>query len=413
MSVTPQMPTMSKARSKLLVHHPFFATLVLSTPMVIDLKCRTAWCDMERIGYNPVFIESLPFGQVIFVIVHEVMHKMLKHGLRRGHRNPKGWNFATDYAINYHLKWAGFELWPQCLYDERFANMGAEQIYDILKCEADERRKQPQEPGDGPDGQPGDNPSDGDDEGAGGQPGFGSDAFDENGWSNTSCGMDGDVREPEGLDAAGKARIEQGINQQIAQAATMGRLAGKMPKGMDRLIEGILNPPLPWYSLLRDYLTQISHDDENWSRRKRQIRHVYLPSHWSEAMGEIVVIGDTSGSMGNAVFAQTAAEINAFIEMVNPERTRVIWADDTDCALEEVFEQGDEVLLHPKGGGGTDMRKPLKFVEKYEPIVVVLITDGETPWPVDPPPYPLIVLMITDGECPVGKVVRVKIGQSG
>jgi hypothetical protein len=59
------------------------------------------------------------------------------------------------------------------------------------------------------------------------------------------------------------------------------------------------------------------------------------------------------------------------------------------------------------------MRKPLKFVEKYEPIVVVLITDGETPWPVDPPPYPLIVLMITDGECPVGKVVRVKIGQSG
>lgn len=395
------MTPMQKARSKLLINHVFFASLVLSLPLEEDLNCPTAYTDMIKIAYNPLFIDSLESDVVMFVLVHEALHVMLKHGLRRGHRNPKGWNFACDYAINYQLKQAGFTLWKDCLYDKRFADMGAEQIYDILKGEADERKDKGKDKGKGkqpgPDGQPG------------GQ-GQGSDPFDEDGWSNAGTGMDGDVHEPENMGPAEKAKIEQEINQRTAQAATMGRLAGKLPAGMDRLIDGILNPPLPWYELLRDYLNRVSHDDENWNRRNRRISHCYLPRRWSESMGEIIVIGDTSGSMGDDVFAQTGAEINEFIETVKPERTRVIWADDTDCALEEIFEPGDEVVLHPKGGGGTDMRKPLLHVEQFDPIVVILITDGYTPWPAQETPYPLIVLMTTDQPCPIGQVVRVQIG---
>ena len=41
-----------------------------------------------------------------------------------------------------------------------------------------------------------------------------------------------------------------------------------------------------------------------------------------------------------------------------------------------------------------------------EYAVVVLLTDGYTPWPDCEPPYPLIVCCTTDADVPVGQVVR-------
>ena len=53
-----------------------------------------------------------------------------------------------------------------------------------------------------------------------------------------------------------------------------------------------------------------------------------------------------------------------------------------------------------KRGGGTDMRLPLKYAEKYEPCCVILVTDCETPWPSEPTPFPLIVCSTTKAKCP-------------
>jgi predicted metal-dependent peptidase len=126
-------------------------------------------------------------------------------------------------------------------------------------------------------------------------------------------------------------------------------------------------------------------------------------------MGELVVINDSSGSIRDAEIGVIASELNAIRETVNPERMRVIWADDCECSHEEVFEQNEPLELHPKGGGGTDMRKPLKFVEQYEPIITVLITDGHTPWPAIAPPFPLIVCCTTDEPVPdYAEVVRLR-----
>lgn len=210
------------------------------------------------------------------------------------------------------------------------------------------------------------------------------------------------------MSAEDKARIEQDIQQRVAQAASMARLAGKLPAGLQRLVDGIVNPPLPWQDLLREFMTRITKNDESWSRRNRRVLDVFLPARHSEQMGEVIVIGDTSGSMNNDDFAQIAMELNCICDTVKPERIRVIWADDTDCALEEVFEQGEELVLHPKGGGGTDMRKPLRYAEQFDPEVVLLITDGWTPWPSVEPDFPLIVACSTSVEVPVGSVVRLR-----
>lgn len=387
------MTKLQKAKAKLLLQQVFFATLVMSTPLVVDTTLPTAATDMLKIFYNPTFIEGLTIEQIMFVLAHEVMHIVFKHGLRRGNRNPQLWNIACDYAINLILHESGFVVIEGCLYDPKYKGLGAEQIYELLQQERDKERKSRKG-----------KPKQGEGEG---QPGGGNgDAtpdFDE---KHKDRGLGEDVREPENMDAEARAKAEQQVQQKVAQAANMARMAGKLPGGLARLVDEILNPAVPWPELLRDYMTRIVQDDESWSRRNRRFANVYLPARRSERMGEIVIIGDTSGSISQKELDQVAAEVNVIAEVIRPERIRVVWAD-TKVAKEECYEVGDAIHLVPGGGGGTDMRVPLEHVEQYDAEVVVLITDGWTPWPSTEPPYPLIVCCTTKAPVPIGEVVRV------
>ena len=56
--MTPQ-DKVSKALIKLLLHNPFFATLLLRLRMVEDKTCETGYTNGVRIGYNPSWIESI------------------------------------------------------------------------------------------------------------------------------------------------------------------------------------------------------------------------------------------------------------------------------------------------------------------------------------------------------------------
>jgi predicted metal-dependent peptidase len=360
---------MSKAKVRLLLRHVFFASLVLSTKIVKDKTCPTAWTDMTQIGYNPDFTDSLDdIDLVVFVLVHEVWHIALKHGLRMKGRNPDRWNRACDYAINWMMKEQGFKIWEHCFISERFAGMSAEAIYEILEKE----------------------------EQGGGE-----------GQRPTEDGIGGDLRPVPGLDPATRAEIEQQIDQKVGQAAGMARMAGQLTGSLERIIGALLNPPLPWQTLLREFMTQITHDTESWERRNRRFQDTYLPTRHNPRMGELAVIVDTSGSVTNDELAQASEELNEISETVRPERIRVIYAD-TQVEHEQVFEDGEPVVLEAKGGGGTDMRVPLSHVEQYNPVVCVLITDCYTPWPAEEPSYPLIVAATTNESCPIGHVIRMR-----
>lgn len=347
------MQKLEKARARLIIEQIFFATLILSTEQVLTDRVERAGTDMERIYYNPAFIESLDVRVVMFVIGHEVLHIAFKHGLRRDNRNPELWNIACDYAINILLKDSGFEIWKDAYIDNRFRGMGAEEIYGILLREA--KMIPPRDLGLDLLPLPDDTP-------------------------------------------ARRVKVDQTITQRVVQATTIAKMQGNMPRGLDRAVNGMINPPLPWQELLRDFATRVAQDDETWSRRNRRYRQI-LPGRYSTNIGEFVIIGDTSRSMDD-VFAQIGEELTYVMQYLKPELTRVIWADDEECSFQEEFTFGEDIVLHPKGFGGTDMRKPLRFVEQYNPIVVVLVTDCQTPWPSEPTPYPLIVCATSRSACP-------------
>ena len=119
----------------------FFASALLQTKFIEDPTCPTAWTDMVVIGYNPEFIEGLDVPTAKFVIIHELMHILLKHGLRRGSRDPERWNKACDYAINIMLKKLGFSIWKWALIEAKYDGMSAEQIYAAREQEESKKGK--------------------------------------------------------------------------------------------------------------------------------------------------------------------------------------------------------------------------------------------------------------------------------
>lgn len=395
-----------KARAKMLIKHPFFAVLMMSMDMVITdhlpsgMPLPTAATDMKTLWINPEFVESINDDVLVFVLAHEIDHAAKKHCLRRGSRHPTKWNIACDYSDNLFLKDCGFKVWEHALLDERFRDeskfaMSADRIFNILAKEEQDEQSSGGQRGQGDD-------DDEDGQGSGqGQPGIG-----QPGGAHHSP-MLGDIQEPEELnDPVAQDKLERDIQQKVAQAATMAKMMGNMPGALERFVDQILKPQVPWYEKLRYLMAEMKPEDEDWSRRNRRCRTIYLPTDYTERMGGVGIINDTSASISDEELVKMNSEANSVIEDLKPEWVRILWAD-TKVASEQLFEPGDAFTPKPAGGGGTDMRVPLKAIEEYEPEVVLLFTDGETPWPSEEPPYPLIVCCTSGARVPIGEVIRI------
>ena len=120
-----------RARTQLLLNHPFFGTLCVRLKLMPG-SVPTMATDGRRIVYNPTFVEELKSPELEGVLAHEVLHCALAHHCRRGQREPELWNEAADYAVNPILLASGVVLPAGVLVDPAFANLSAEEIYARL-----------------------------------------------------------------------------------------------------------------------------------------------------------------------------------------------------------------------------------------------------------------------------------------
>jgi predicted metal-dependent peptidase len=367
------------ARINLLSTQPFFGTLALRLrmrempdTMRLGLAARglsaTMAVDGKNIWYAPEFVDSLEFSEVEFVIAHEIGHCIYEHIGRRGDRDKNKWNFAGDYVINAMLKAAGFTYGKSMLYDPKYANMTADQVYNLL----------PDQPGGEGDG--------------GGQP---------------MC----DIMDGESVD---DPALADDWKIAVAQAAMTAEKEGKLPADMRRFIDDLLNPKVDWKQQLRRFVSEVAKNDYSWMRpnRKMLTHGIYLPGLHSERMGTLVTKIDTSGSLTQEMLTVIGSEVQAIAEEVMPEKIIVIYCD-AQINRVDTFEDGEPVELKMVGGGGTSFIPPFEYVEDNEirPMCSLYFTDGYGPFPDAPPEYPVMWCMLTDVVPPWGE--RLQVDMSG
>jgi predicted metal-dependent peptidase len=127
-----------KARTALLLDHPFFGSLLFRLAGRASGSIQTMATDGISLFYNPDFVETLNAAELAGVLAHEVMHPALQHHTRRADRDLKRWNMACDYAINPLLLDAGLTLLKDVLIDHRFRDMSAERIYNLIEEQQDQ-----------------------------------------------------------------------------------------------------------------------------------------------------------------------------------------------------------------------------------------------------------------------------------
>jgi predicted metal-dependent peptidase len=358
---TAQQEKLVTARISLLLKKPFFGNM--ATRLVLEEKPEigTAATDGRHLWYAPDFIDKLTPKQTEFLLAHEVLHVAFEHMLRRGDRNPQGWNVACDYAINQILVDEGVGETPTGenapLLDSQYAGLSAEQIFDKL-----------------------------------------SDYQKQLKTLDVHIDLDkGEIKVPNKdggttslpipkLTDAEKNALKDEIKNSLLQSAkaTQAGGAGNVPKGLERLITDITAPKLDWRSMLRQTIKSQIKNNYSWMRpsRKMYSTNAVLPGLDVQNELDICVSIDTSGSISDKMLQDFLGEINGIAEEFDDYKIK-IWCFDTEVHAPEDFESWDGKTItnyKPQGFGGTDIGVNWKWMQDNEvkPQLLVCFTDGET-----------------------------------
>jgi predicted metal-dependent peptidase len=119
---------------------------------------------------------------------------------------------------------------------------------------------------------------------------------------------------------------------------------------------------------------------------------------------EIAVVVDTSGSMTDDLLARALAEVDGIARRAGLRSALRVLAVDTQVHAVSRVRGGGEVIL--AGGGGTDMGRGIEAAERLRPRpqVIVVLTDGFTPWPASAPPGVRVVVGLLGEAAPAGSV---------
>ena len=336
--------------------------------------------DRWRLYYDPDETDW-PAEQMATVLYHEVLHLLRRHGSRCQvmSAHPRLWNVAADLEINDDLEEEELPFPIQHLMPSQFGfpdKLLAEEYYNRLLDNAVEVKCV--------------------------------------GVTNGTCGscatgskeeheMEGDDSDGDGSE--GVSGIEADIlRQSIAEAIRDYEKSGRgdVPGHLTRWASQWLSPAkVPWQKELASHVRKaistvagrVDYTYARPSRRQGAYGDVIMPA-LREPCPNVGVVVDTSGSMGDKDLQDAVGEIKGILMSVGQRNGVDVMAVDAAVhTAQKVFDVRQVKLI---GGGGTDMGEGLAAMEKKRPrpSVVVVLTDGYTPWPVERPPFSVIVALI-------------------
>jgi len=356
----------------------FYASVLYQMPMIEKNSLPTMATDGKSIFYNAEFTDALSEPELDGVKVHEAYHRILKHHLRMGKRDPELWNIACDYAINPIIINSGLTLPDGALIDSKFYNMPAEKIYDILQSEKKDgggNSPQPQE------------------------------------WGNV---------QDQGSDMSeDQIKAEEAtINAQVVMAVnSMKKEAGKLPSDIQEIINEMKRSQVDWKDVLRRFIG--GDQPEGYSYRRPNRRQWYLnevitPISNKIGCGDIVVGIDTSGSVSSKELSHFLGELNAISNMSGAESVTIITCD---ADIQDVirYEKGEQIeTIECKGRGGTRVKPVFDYIAENNLNVdnFIYFSDmGIFDYPDQDVGYPILWVSsdIRAKDAPIGETTYLKV----
>lgn len=374
--------------------HPHFCRLggvLVHGQIFLDDSVPTACTNGKDIKVGPAFFAPLNRKQARYLLFHELLHKFLKHHMPAYRsiciKYPDLSNMSMDFVINWLIETtpgaAQFVERPPggALVDARFDGMSwMEVLRELLNMQ---NPNKPNGSNPNPNGKPSKGSSDPNakrQEDVKGGPAIsaqdalaGQGGFDEHDFPDfTDMSQDELAELEKKLDDA----IEQGNIMHKKALAKLGSGGSFDAIAAERITD--------WRGPMQDFFTDACQGDDEGTyappNRRFQPLDLLMPSLYSNAMPELVVAGDTSGSMG-PVYPVLFGEVANILRTVKPSKVHVLWWD-TQVAAAQTFDESnyDDIagLLAPAGGGGTSPQCVLDYIaaNNIDPAAIVWLTDG-------------------------------------
>lgn len=357
--------------------YPYLASALFAADVRPSAKSDTIAIDQGwQIRADPVVLDAMAVDDVARLLVHLVSHVLREHAARADRLDVRGtdggpgaWNRASDAEINDDL--ALDAMIPPCA-PELPADLGAEDGRMAEHYyEAAQTGGRRWDCGSGCDGV-------------------------ERPW-------DGDRGTDSGLTGRDQAFVRLGVAAEMQRC--QGLEPGTVPAGWLQWAERLLPSRTDWRRVLAAEVQvgvvraagMVDYSYRRPSRRSESTPSVIMPI-LDRPMPDVAIVCDTSGSMTGDLLARALSEVEALLQRVGLRGTqvRVLSCDAQVHSVERVSRASQISLL---GGGGTDMGAGISqaLQLKPRPSIVVVLTDGFTPWPVEGPRGTKVVIGLLEG----------------
>lgn len=357
---------------------PYLAAALFSSPVVVAPGSGTVAVDRDwKIYADPSVVDDWSVPQIGSWMVHLSGHLIRDHAARAqeaaiADEDSGAWLAAADAEINDDLVELGAEFpgtpaTPALLGEkdgqlaEHYFREGEHgRLEEIGTCDC----------GSGCDGKP--------------RP-----------WDDSSGGMSDDQQD----------QVKRKVASDVVEEAKKN---GDIPQSLLRWAEALVAPRVDWRKLLaaeirRGLADAAGASDYSYSRPSRRssvLGDVILPS-LRDPVPDVSVVCDTSGSMGADDLAKVLSEVEGLILAVGVRRNglRVL---AVDAAVQTTRRVSSAHQVELTGGGGTDMGVGIAEAAsaKPPPSVIVVLTDGYTPWPDTPPKASRVIVGLIGQHAP-------------
>lgn len=332
MSIATEAQQKSLNRAKVgLMKRPnfaFYSTIMMSLNFIWSHEHDTLATNGKDLFINPEFWDTLSKELQQSALFHEVQHVAYDHMGRLMNRDPQKWNIAADHVINLVAKENKFEIGKTWCCDDQYKGLSADEVYRRLP---DQPQKNPM----------------------------------------------ADLLKPSDTQSQHQQHIKGVLMRAAAMSKMRGDAPGSIPGDVQLFLDNLLNPKLPWTTILRKYLKMF--DKSNYSFRLPNRRFMpahYLPSLHGQKLLNLAIAVDISGSVSDDEFKRMVSEIHGILRMMKPDMITLLQFDTEIKSVHKVKSVNELSKVEFKGRGGTRVEPVFKWADENKPQALLIFTDG-------------------------------------